>query len=326
MTTAAAEAWFLAAAEGKTQELTRALHKGARCDWVASRDQQALHAAVTHGHEDVVWLLIGAYASQGVPLDALTQQGITALGMAIHQRSVPLVQALLAGGANPDATALQSPAGPLDAWACAARKGAVPVLRVLLDHQPQRLTQDPPPPLLPDVWTLATQGSHDAALEWLRAKGYPRHPESRPWDSALEASTLGFWCAQVGAEALLSSPEVSPSLALRLATHTSPNHRLPLEWMAAHVPAALHRLDAQGRSPLRQALEADLASAVTALSDVGASWWVGDALSAGSWLQDRWGPDAGLPEEEAAWRAACANERLGAHLPVAPARASYRRL
>lgn len=140
-----------------------------------------LMAAVESGLVDKLSLIV----SENVEVNAVTEDGRTAIGRAADNGSAEMVRRLLAAGAV--ATAPQGRMTPLSA---AVRAGSVEAARLLIDAgaNPDRPDKGGKTPLI-----LAVLGAHDALLELLLERGAA--PDGR---NSKDGTTALMWAANTG--------------------------------------------------------------------------------------------------------------------------------
>jgi ankyrin repeat protein len=86
---------------GDVGQLRAAIDAGVPANLTNAAGDSLLILAAYHQHLPVVELLL----ARGADVDRVNDRGQTALGAAVFRRSTPIVQALLAAGADPDAGA-----------------------------------------------------------------------------------------------------------------------------------------------------------------------------------------------------------------------------
>ncbi|NVN99119.1 MAG: ankyrin repeat domain-containing protein [Geobacteraceae bacterium] len=119
------EEFFAALAEGKTQEVAKAINKGFDVNSVNSENQTLLMKGARHGYKDIVELLLKNKAN----IAARDISGTTALMHAAKGGSLEVIKLLLAHGAVVD----EADSSGETALMYACRDGNIDVVRLLLD-------------------------------------------------------------------------------------------------------------------------------------------------------------------------------------------------
>lgn len=86
------------ARQGGTQELAARLDAGLPVNLTSAKGDSLLLLAAYHVHPETVRELL----ARGADTERVNDNGQTALGAAVFRRSEPIVEALLAAGADPD--------------------------------------------------------------------------------------------------------------------------------------------------------------------------------------------------------------------------------
>jgi phosphate transport system substrate-binding protein len=91
--------FFLAAKQGKVDQINRLLDRGLSITVLDREGQTALHVAARWGRESVASVLL----DRGAPIDATDHEGRTPLHLAAKENQEPISQLLIERGAQPDA-------------------------------------------------------------------------------------------------------------------------------------------------------------------------------------------------------------------------------